>query len=148
MSPGVAHHGCCCGCPCSEYLLNATVTISGTCTDDGECEYAEGSYSSWNSGQAEIDGETVCYWQAQYDGPGGYYIIGLFYCPSDARWYSAVYPVISGGFYGFAEHVRDMHEVTGDVLCEDGIVEGVYDLPGQLVGSTDCVGCTATVTLT
>lgn len=150
-----------CICACTRATPGAIITIAGACADSpGFCADYAGTYSffRFDNRQAAIGG---CQWQLNIDG-GGAEKLYLFYCIDQGHW--AAILVGTGGAYGF-----DLDNPNGavmascgfvlraafpakipDLTCIDSVLTGSFSLLGvnQTFFSTDCTGCTASVTLT
>lgn len=147
---------CCKPCPCcctigggSTGQPNATVTVAGSCYHKpGLCD-CEGEHVFAGS----MDEGDYCIWVWVYVSGASVFLI---YCKSNEHFYAFIYnadPSEPYVHYGdqdecpcYEDNLGD--DVTEDVTCncDTGVISGTFDLVG-VSGYTDCVGCTATVTL-
>lgn len=149
------HEDCCCqGAPCSDCYVDqpdAAVTVSGTCTDQSDCEAAAGTYVY--SLRSTAGG--VCQWTwnltpdpACAEPPGGISLT-IKYDPAAEAFKAAVYAHGTGGCgQRFGLNGGSFADVTSDLTCNkaNSRITGTFDLPGEY-STDDCSGCTATVTV-
>ena len=143
MSSGLLMAGSCCEdigpesgwCgECANALPNATVTVTGSCTDQDACDDAAGSYVFLAGGYtAETKLQAAhCTWALLLAGWGILYIV----------------------YYPRTEQVSAYIEYNLVQLFSDDGIEGVSCADDEITGSFSlsgnggCSGCTANVTLT
>ena len=138
--PGIWHHGCCCGDPCTDCAAatpGATVTVAGACADGGgNCNGAAGNYtfSSFNAG--------ACRWTLKRTVGADQYWIWFEYNAGTSVWKGHI-QFMPGGI----PPQTDLFDRSGiSISCSGGALAGTFDLDG--LAPPGCNGCTATVTLT
>ena len=144
---------CCCGCGCIDDTTTAVISITGTCTDQTECDDADGTYAVTTHVAAADNCECNYEWRlgstwwrlhVRLDMDAGTWI-ALLLLTGDLYMYGEDESshVVCGGPGAYTQH----KEITGDIACVAGALVASFSLPGLDVGGRFCDGCTANVTI-
>ena len=149
----VAVHDDCCCCPGASAAPSVTVTIGGTCADQGfcdDCDSVNGAYSLANV----ADGDAYFGWHYQSQGAFDYYLACIHPTADGPKSWCAVIEA-GDSHYGYLADdcsieyagVVPMLDVTDQgITVVDGTITGTIVLPGDNYGY-DCSGCTATIVM-
>jgi len=141
-SNGVTIAGTCCPCPCGGDVLSAAVTVSNP--PEGCTVATQFDFMMWLNYHPA--GKDLCLWWLQAPDTGDWV---LLYCHKPTgRFYAyltgsgSMAAVFAGNDVEY--NGQPMKDVTDDILCQNGVLSGTFDLDG----TGACAGATAHVTLT